>query len=192
MTVLSLRAMTSGDVDAVRAFFERIPEGDRTFFREDVLAPGVVEGWLQSGGRRVLAHDADALHEGGVIVGYLALLPGIGWSSHVGELRLVVDPARRRSGIGRALARHAVVDAVELGLSKLVVEVVAEQEATVAMFAALGFEAEGLLRDHVRSRTGGHTGDRTGEEHDLLILSHFVDELSTSMSSVGIDDAVTP
>ena len=46
-----------------------------------------------------------------------------------------------------------------MGMTKLVVEVVAEQEATVAMFTALGFEAEGLLKDHVRSRAG--------EVHDL-------------------------
>jgi len=97
-------------------------------------------------------------------------------------MRLVIDPDQRRRGIGRRLARRAVADAKALGLTKLVVEVVAQQEPTVAMFTALGFEAEGLLRDHVSSQRG--------EQHDLLILSHFVDELSTSMTSVGIDDAV--
>ena len=41
-----------------------------------------------------------------------------------------------------------------MGMTKLVVEVVAEQEATVAMFTQLGFEPEGLLKDHVRSQSG--------------------------------------
>ena len=58
----------------------------------------------------------------------VAVVPLQGWSSHVGEVRVIVDPAHRGRGIGRALARHAVLDALELGLTKLVVEVVADQE----------------------------------------------------------------
>jgi hypothetical protein len=41
------------------------------------------------------------------------------------------------------------------------------------MFTKLGFEQEGRLRRHVRSATG--------ETHDLLVLSHFVDELAASL-----------
>ena len=37
----------------------------------------------------------------------------------------------------------------------------------MAMFTQLGFEPEGLLKDHVRSRAG--------EVHDLLVLAHFVE-----------------
>ena len=40
-----------------------------------------------------------------------------------------VDPAARGQGVGRELARHAVHDAVELGLAKLVVEVIADRPA---------------------------------------------------------------
>ena len=61
-----------------------------------------------------------------------------------------------------------MVEAVGIGVTKLVVEVAAEQEATVAMFTKLGFEPEGLFRDHVR--------DQAGELHDLLVLAHFVDD----------------
>ena len=67
-------------------------------------------------------------------------------------------------------------------MTKLVVEVVAEQEATVAMFTALGFEAEGLLRDHVRSQSA--------QVHDLLVLSHFVEELWATMATTGVDELV--
>jgi ribosomal protein S18 acetylase RimI-like enzyme len=54
----------------------------------------------------------------------------------------VVAQRHRRHGVGRELARRAVLDALELGLRKLVVEVVAEQEGAVGMFQALGFQAE--------------------------------------------------
>ena len=177
MTALAIRPIAEIGMSAVRALFERIPDGDHTFFREDVLAPGVVESWAEdrAGHRFVAMIDDDA-------VGYLALIPGVGWSTHVVELRIVVDPDRRRKGIGRALARHAVVTAADHGWTKLMVNVVAEQQATIDMFAALGFAPEGLLKDHVRSTTG--------EVHDLLVLSHDVEELRDTMSVAGLDDAV--
>ena len=118
----------------------------------------------------------------GEVVGHVAIIQGVAWSRHVGELRLVIDPEHRRRGLGRLLAQRAVVEAVELGMTKLVVEVVAEQEATVAMFTGLGFEAEGLLRDQVRSQSG--------QVHDLLVLSHFVEELWATMATTGVDELV--
>ena len=165
--MIAVRAVAADDADRLRAFFARVPEGDRTFFREDVLAPGVVEQWsADRHARRLVAVDD------GAVVGYGAVLPGIAWSSHVGEIRLVVSPDHRRRGLGRRLADAAVGEATGLGLTKLVVEVVAEQEATVAMFSAMGFEGEGLLRDHVRSQAG--------EMHDLLLLSRVVGGAGTA------------
>ena len=175
---VEVRRIGAGDVLAVRAFFDSVPEGDRTFFREDVSAPGVIEAWTTD----VDPHRSIALVDG-AIAGYLAVLPGIAWSRHVAEIRLVVGPDHRRVGVGRALARHAEVESVERGMTKLVVEVVAEQESTVAMFSALGFEAEGLLKDHVVSLDG--------EVHDLLVLSHFVGDLWSAMTTTGIDEALS-
>jgi L-amino acid N-acyltransferase YncA len=174
---VEVRAVEPADADALRAFFARVPEGDRTFFREDVLAPGVVERWLtdEAQQRSIAIIDRQ-------VAGHVAVIRGVGWSSHVGEIRLVVDPERRRHGLGRLLAQRAVVDAVGQGMTKLVVEVVAEQEATVAMFSALGFEAEGLLRDHVRTASG--------DTHDLLVLAHFVEDLWASMTTTGVDEAL--
>jgi L-amino acid N-acyltransferase YncA len=144
----------------------------------DVLAPGVVERWVADPHQRRLIAVV-----GGDVAGHVAVIPGVGWSRHVGELRLVIDPAHRRRGLGRLLAQRAVVESAEMDVTKLVVEVVAEQEPTVAMFTALGFEAEGLLTDHVRSRSG--------EVHDLLVLAHFVEALSATMTTTtGIDELV--
>lgn len=172
-----VRRITPDDRDALLDFFERVPEGDRTFFREDVLAPGVVDRWLDgSTDPRFVAVD------GADIVGYLAIIGGVGWSSHVAELRVVVDPTRRRQGIGRALARHGLLEALELGLTKLVVEVVADQEPTLAMFSSLGFEAEALLKDHVR--------DASGQLRDLITMAHLVDENWRAMRTTGIADLV--
>ena len=173
---MEIRPLEQGDRAAVEAFVERIPEGDRTFFKENVDEPEVRANWTRPGAARLLA-VAD-----GAVLGYVAVIPLHGWSSHVGEVRIVVDPAHRGRGAGRALARHAVLEALKLGLTKLVVEVVADQEPTIAMFRSLGFEPEALLTDHVR--------DRAGELRDLMVLSHSVEEQWSALVRSGIADAV--
>jgi ribosomal protein S18 acetylase RimI-like enzyme len=171
---MEIRELDANDRDAIERFVERVPEGDRTFFKEDVEAPEVIEAWARPGPARALAV------EDGEVVGYVAVVPLHGWSSHVGEVRVIVDPDHRGRGIGRALARHAVTGAIELDLRKMVVEVVADQEATVAMFRALGFDPEALLTDHVR--------DQSGALRDLMILAHSVESQWSSMLVAGIAD----
>lgn len=174
---IEVRALEASDADAMRRFFERVPEGDRTFFREDILQPGLIEAWLSDGAHRRVVAVID-----GEIGGTVNIEPGVGWSAHVGDVRLVVDASHRGRGLGKLLAQRAVVEAVGAGLTKLVVEVIAEQESTVAMFTRLGFEPEGLLKDHVRSQDG--------EVHDLLVLSHLVEPLWASMRTTGVEDVV--
>lgn len=164
--------------DALVRFFQSLPEGDLTFIEEEVTDPAVVRSWAtgSGGARRSVAVDGDE------VVGYVAVRPLTGWSSHVGEVRLVVSPTRRGSGLGRQLARHALVTAVGAGLAKLVVEVVAEQGAALALFTDLGFTGEALLRDQVR--------DREGNLRDLMVLAHHVDDTWAGMATVGLDEAL--
>jgi len=169
---MEIKRLEPADREALERFVARVPEGDRTFFKEDVEAPDVVDAWTRPGPSRALAV------EGGEVVGYVAVVPLHGWSSHVGEVRVIVDPDHRGRGVGRALARRAVVEAVELDLSKMVVEVVADQEPTIAMFRSLGFDPEALLTDHVR--------DQSGSLRDLMILAHSVEEQWSSMTVAGI------
>jgi L-amino acid N-acyltransferase YncA len=175
---MNVRPLERDDFDGLRAFFARIPESDRTFFKDDVLDPSVVAGWLSDQrARRLVAVEDDG---DGEIIGYAAVLPGFGWSSHVAELRLVVDPERRRGGIGKELARQGLVTAIEMGLSKVVVDVIADHDGTIGLFSALGFQAEALLRDHVR--------DTHGEVHDLIIMGHLVEDTWSAMASAGLED----
>lgn len=171
---MEYRPIAPGDEPALARFFARIPEGDRTFLKEDVDDPQVIADWSAPGAARVIAID------GGEVVGSVAVVPLHGWSSHVGEVRLVVDPEHRGRGIGRELARHAVLEAVELKLSKLMVEVISDQTALIAMFRTLGFEPEALLADHVR--------DRSGEVRDLMVLANDVESQFAAMAAAGITE----
>ena len=170
--MMEIRRIEPGDRAALERFLDEIPDADRTFLKEDVADPDVVAAWVLPGDARSIALD------GGDVVGYVAVIPLHGWSRHVGEVRIVVDPDHRGRGVGQALARHAVLEALELGVAKLVVEVIADQQALIAMFVALGFEPEALLIDHVR--------DRSGELRDLLVLAHTVAEQWASMAAAGI------
>ena len=88
---MEIRPIEAGDGPALVRFFERIPESDRTFLKEDVGDPQVLEHWVAPGaGRRIAVED-------GEVVGSVAVVPLIGWSSHVGEVRLVVDPEPSRT-----------------------------------------------------------------------------------------------
>lgn len=173
---MEIRPLGPDDRAAIEQFLDRVPEGDRTFFKEDVTDPEVVDAWTRPGAARSLAVEGDA------VLGYVAVVPLQGWSSHVGEVRVIVDPDHRGRGIGRALARHAVLEALGLGLTKMVVEVVADQAPAIAMFRSHGFDPEALLRDHVR--------DRNGALRDLMILAHSVEESAGSMAAAGLADGL--
>ncbi len=172
---MDVRPLDSAVVAELELFFRRVPESDHNSFAEDVLQPGLVASWLEdSRARRAVAV------EDGRVLGYVAVLPQVGWSSHVGSLRIVVDPGARGRGIGRLLARHGLMSGLQLGLTKLVVEVVVDAVPAIGMFEGLGFEPEALLRDHVR--------DKGGALHDLVVLAHLVEGTWSGMASAGLED----
>jgi ribosomal protein S18 acetylase RimI-like enzyme len=178
--------------DALLQFFRSLPDADRTFIKEEVTDPATVRAMASAGASAGVPAGAAGegrgrrwvtLGEGGTdVTGYVAVLPLAGWSDHVGEIRLVVAPASRGSGLGRDLARHALVQAVEAGLTKLIVEVVADQGPALALFTGLGFSGEALLQDQIR--------DRDGQLRDLMVLAHHVPETWSRMDTVGVTDAV--
>ena len=171
--MITVRRLEDGDEGSLTSFLAAVPPGDRTFIKENVADPSIARAWIAD----ITTPRAVAV-EGNEIVGLVAVIPGISWSSHVGELRLVVHPAHRRRGVGSALARWAVLEAARIGLLKVVVEVVAEQAAAVTMFQGLGFEGEALLADHIR--------DRDGNLRDLLLLAHRLDKNWAGLTAFGL------
>jgi ribosomal protein S18 acetylase RimI-like enzyme len=176
---LDVRELTAQDAPALREFFAGMPAEDRTFFFEDVTDPAVADAWA-SDDRRL---RRCAVGDGGGIVAFAALQPGVDWSSHVAEVVLVVAPDARRQGIGRALARSMLVDALEHDFKKVTVAIAADNEAAIQMFQSLGFEGEALFRDHLRS-------PEDGALRDMVILAHLVDDTWATMLTGGFDEAV--
>jgi ribosomal protein S18 acetylase RimI-like enzyme len=176
---MELRSIGPDDLEAVQDFFMRVPEGDRTFFNEDVLDPAVVAEILRprEGDQRLILLDDE-----GTVVGWLAIFGGVGWSSHVARLGLVVDPAHRGRGVGKRLAREGLVRGLRAGYSKLVVEIISEERAAIGMFQAIGFQVEALLIDQVR--------DQAGTVRDLVLLTHHADHASSELEAIGLQAEV--
>ncbi|HET7120211.1 MAG TPA: GNAT family N-acetyltransferase [Solirubrobacterales bacterium] len=68
-------------------------------------------------------------------------------------LGMWVLPSHRGRGGGRMLLR-AAIEARPADVHKIGLEVFPENEAAVGLYRSLGFEQEGLLRDHYRRRDG--------------------------------------
>lgn len=172
-----LRRVEPADADRLLALIGSLPERDLSFL-EHRLDREAVAGWgtpQDPASRWVVAPGEGAQ-------AYVSVTPAQGWSSHVGDLRLVVGAAHRGEGLGRLLARHGLLEGVAMGLRKITVAVAADKAGDIEMFTSIGFRAEALLEDHIR--------DREGSLHDLVLLSHDVSEVREGMATLGIDAAV--
>lgn len=161
---MQIRDLERQDEGALRRFFDGIPEEERAFFKEDLEEAAVLRRWIDDDrGVRLVAVTGD-----GAIAAIVAVWPGVGRSSHVGDVRLIVGRDHRRQGLGQTLARTVLTAALRRGIWKLSVEVLAAQQGTIDMFLALGFEGEALLRDHLWSPDG--------QLEDVVLLSHLATE----------------
>ena len=153
-----IRRFTAADQPAMIAFAEQLPEHDLLFLGRDLKHPRVVAAWVEAMTQGYI--DGLVAEEDGTLVGTAALVcDPLGWSAHVGEVRLLVTP----TGVGRDLLEGIYVIARDRGLTKLIANMTPDQIGSVMLFESLGFRAEALLRDHVR--------DREGVFHDLAVLS---------------------
>lgn len=175
------RPMTVADADALHAFFCKIPEEDLLFLRRDVTDRGVIESWALD----VAADETYTLlaEHNGAVVGEASIHRSrVPWSSHIGEIRVVVDAEHRKLGLGTVLVQAIFLEALSRGIEKIIAEMTPDQQGAVTVFQKLGFQVEGLLRNHVK--------DRQGVTHDLVVMGHEVHEGMDSLSQWGVADAM--
>jgi L-amino acid N-acyltransferase YncA len=160
-----IRRFEARDQAAMLAFAESLPEHDLLFLGRDLRHPRVIQAWVDAIGEGWI--DSLVAEDRGSFVGTAALVRDpLGWSGHVGEVRLLVSPAKRGAGLGRDLLEGIYSIALERKVEKLTAQMTPDQIGSVMLFESLGFRAEALLKDQVR--------DRAGNAHDLAILSHDV------------------
>ena len=158
---VTVRLMNMRDEVAFLRFTRALPPDDLLYEQEDITSSVAMDELFRHIRRAeaaiLLAFEADA------IVGYASLRHSeIQWTRHLGEIRMVVAPDARGTGLGRLLAGTVSDVAKEIGLQELSARMVGEQGAAQATFVALGFEAVATLP---RSAI-----DTQGEKHDLVVM----------------------
>jgi ribosomal protein S18 acetylase RimI-like enzyme len=86
----------------------------------------------------------------GALAGYVKVAPlwPIASVAHVRQINdITVDPVFRRRGVGRALVAAAAERARAEGARKLTLRVLGHNTPARHLYAASGFEVEGVLRD---------------------------------------------
>jgi L-amino acid N-acyltransferase YncA len=159
---VTVRPLDSSDKIRLLEFFERIPEEERYYLKENVASAKVIQGWTTNMDLSkvipIVAVVGDAIVADATL--HLNRTPA---RHHLGEVRVVVDPAYREVGLGGRLIREILDIAANLGLVKVVFELVAQREME-AVFAAerVGFKEVATLEDRVK--------DFWGNYQDLILL----------------------
>jgi RimJ/RimL family protein N-acetyltransferase len=174
--------MTAADGNRLLEFFRALPEEDRQFLKDDVTRPEVVDRFVRDlDYERIFPLLAE---HGGAIVGDATLhRTKHGWSTHVAAIRMVVAAEFQRSGLATALAHNLVRHAVNVGVDKMVAEVVDNQVGARRAFAKLGFHEEAVLKGQVK--------DRHGVRRDLVIMANDVSHLWEAMEALVADYSPT-
>ncbi len=178
---IELRLMTRADEEAVLAFARKLPTHDLLFLPRNISEPKVLSAWISEIERGAIISLLAIWGESVVGCGTVVRDPH-SWSPHVGEIRMVVLPEVRGTGVGRVLSQETFALALGAGLEKLTAQMTVDQKAAIALFESLGFKAEALLRDHVR--------DAGGKKHDIVVLGHNVAQFLAQMEAYGLPGAV--
>jgi RimJ/RimL family protein N-acetyltransferase len=145
---MQIRSATFEDCDAIGAGMKVVVDEGRWLATEAATAEELANRF-----RQVILEDDPlfVLEEDGGIVGALGMHSTK--ASGVSSLGMWVAPAHRGRGGGRMLMEAALAERPE-DIHKIELEVWPDNEAAIALYRKLGFEEEGLRRDHYRRRDG--------------------------------------
>jgi ribosomal protein S18 acetylase RimI-like enzyme len=115
--------------------------GETYAYAPDTPREQALRGWTTPPARCWVAE------RDGVLVGTSRVMPNQpGLGGHVANGSFVVDPAAARGGVGRALGRHALLVAAELGYRAMQFNlVVSTNVRAIALWESLGFATVGRL-----------------------------------------------
>ncbi len=127
-----LRDMTAGDIEVVLGIEQQVHAHPWT--------RGNFTDALQSG---YVCKVAEA--EGGLIIGYAVLMSGV---DEAELLDIGIAAQQQRRGYGRKLLEAMLALALELGKSRVVLEVRASNTAAIGLYQECGFVQIGLRRGY--------------------------------------------
>lgn len=155
-TRVQLRPLEPGDKIRLLKFFERIPEEERYHLKENVTAPEVISEWIRYIDLERVIPIVGVMDDQ-IVADATLHRSRASARRHMGELRVVVDPAHRERGLGGRLLRELIEIASDLGLHKLYMELVEHREKPAIQAAlSLGFQEVACLAEWVRDAWGNY------------------------------------
>jgi L-amino acid N-acyltransferase YncA len=160
-TSVTLRPLLKGDEAALAEYFRTLPPEDRLCLKDDVTDPKVIENWIYE-----LNYDnllpLIALHDGNIVGDATLHFSPIGWTRHLGEVRLTTSTQYRVRGLGTVLIQQLIDVATRLGLEQLSAEIPPVLDKAFYLFEKMGFKDMAHLPGFVK--------DLQGTESDLVLM----------------------
>jgi len=162
-TGVTLRSLKDGDEDALFEMFRRLTTDDLWFLNHDVSDPGLIADWINNlDTNRVIS--IVALLEGRIVGNAVLMMKRHGAKSHIGKVRISVDPGFRDRRLGTWMLLDLVNLSMAMGLQMLVMRLVQDRDASLINgVRKLGFIEEAVLKNYLM---GGE-----GQAHNLVIMT---------------------
>jgi ribosomal protein S18 acetylase RimI-like enzyme len=140
--MLEIRLATEEDFDDIWRIFRAVVEpGDTYTFGPETTWEQARDFWLSKGSFTFVA-VVDETIRGAYLL--KPNQPGLG--SHVANAAFIVDPTSRGLGLGEAMGRHSLTEAIARGFLAMQFNfVVSTNEAAVWLWTKLGFAIVGTL-----------------------------------------------
>lgn len=162
-TGVTLRPLKDGDENALFEMFRRLSVDDLWFLNHDVSDPGLIADWINNlDTNRVIS--IVALLEGRIVGNAVLMMKRYGAKSHIGKVRISVDPGFRDRRLGTWMLLDLVNLSMAMGLQMLVMRLVQDRDASLINgVRKLGFIEEAVLKNYLM---GGE-----GQAHNLVIMT---------------------
>jgi GNAT superfamily N-acetyltransferase len=162
-TGVTLKPLEAGDETALFEMFKQFSADELWFLNHDVSDPRLIHDWVKDLDlNRVISIVASL---GGRIIANAALMrKRYGAKSHIGKIRIAVDPSFREKRLGTWMLLDIVNLGIALRLKILVMRLVRDRDAyIISRVRNLDFFEEQELKNYVL--------DREGNPHDLVIMT---------------------
>ncbi len=162
-TGVTLRPLKAGDERTLFEMFHRLSEDDLWFLNHDVSDHRLINEWVENlDPERVISIVATL--EGRIIANAALMKKSYGAKSHIGKIRISVDPSFRERRLGTWMLLDLINLAMAIGLQMLVMRLVQDRDGyIISGVRRLDFVEEVILKNYVL--------DRQGTPHNLVIMT---------------------
>lgn len=161
MTAFTIRPYQPDDIAECRMLWSELTQHHRDIYDDPNIGGDTPGQFFDAHLARVGPEHIWVAQQDGHVIGLVGLIV----EEQEAELEpLIVLPHHRHKGVGRALARHTIATAQQMGLRYLSVRPVARNEDSIAFFYEAGFQILGHLEMFADMRSNKESAWRRGPE----------------------------